>query len=212
MLIKYIRKNAGDLKKNPTKWPPDLMLSIISFFIKDKDKKIICNQAKNRSDTILKKNGLNVPFDVNLDYNDIFFRTKAWYEPLSSEKGMIRISINPRFIYKYDNIDKNIDRTTYFILHEYAHSIYEVGYWDCKLNSEIIKLIQHANIFFPEEREETILESLNSNHEKEKFCDLFAYYLMKRIETENIDEIEKLCQKIIQKYNHLHIKEFNFNY
>ena len=212
MLIKYIRKNAGDLKKNPTKWPPDLMLFFKSCFKKEKDIKIICDQAKNRSDTILKEIGLNVPFDINLDHRDIFFRTKAWYEPLSSEKGMIRISINPRFIYKYDNIDKNIDRTTYFILHEYAHGIYEEGYWDYKLNSEIIKLIHHANIFFPEERVETILESLNSNHGKENFCDLFAYYLMKCIKNENIHEIEKSCKKIIQKYNHLHTNELNFNH
>ena len=123
---------------------------------------------------------------------------------------MIRISINPHFIYKYDNIDKNINMTTYYILHEYAHGIYEGGFWDCKLNSEIIKLIQHANIIFPEERGVTILDS--HNHEKEKFCDLFAHYLMKWIERENIDEIEKLCQKIIEKYNHIYINKFNINY
>lgn len=188
-------ENIKDLLENPRDWPSTIKFYIISKFMPQKEKNAILIQAKNQAEDILTKNGLNIPFKVDLEdtKDDIKFRTIACYERGSSERGIVKIYIKSYLI------GKDIDRVVHCILHEYSHGIYEEGFTtNSKLGLEISKLMEYTNPHLPQEREEIIFDSDHYHSEKEKFCDWFASYLMNR-NSEN-KEIENICENIIQKY------------
>ncbi|MEA2033229.1 MAG: hypothetical protein U9N41_06565 [Euryarchaeota archaeon] len=197
--MKYLLENINDFLKNPRDWLTTIKFYITSIFVSQKEKNNVLIQAKNQSEAILTKNGLNIPFKVDLDdTEDIYFRTVAMYDMGSSETGMVKIFIKSHLI------GKDIDRVVFCILHEYSHAIYEEGFTrNFELGLEILKLREYVNPNLQQKREGIVFDLNEHEYEKEHFCDWFAFYLMDKIKTrdcESEEKIKKICENIIRKY------------
>ncbi|MFA4957104.1 MAG: hypothetical protein WC556_09070 [Candidatus Methanoperedens sp.] len=197
MNTEYLFANIKDFKEHPKFWLEDIPIYFRSIFISRKNKIETLNQARIISETFLKKKGLSNPFKLYLDNGgDIYWRTKAWYQPGSSKKGIVEIHIRFKFM------TENVLCIVHNILHEYSHAIYEEGS-EFQLGFEINKLI---HFILPQRTNENIFDDTYYEFQKEYFCDWFAQYLMNGIiESQNKVITEKTCKNILQKYNYLHL-------
>jgi hypothetical protein len=196
--MKHLLVNINDFRKHKRDWLTTIKFYLISKLISAKEKRNVLSQAKNQAEAILKDNGLIVPFEVYLeDKKDKYFRTAAWYQLGSSEKGLVEIFIESHLI------GKDIDRLVFNILHEYSHAIYEEVML-CGLGLDIVKIIElirkykHGNKYVP-------FYHHNVDEEKEDFCNFFADYLFNRKKYVKFkDEVEVLCNRVIQEYSQIH--------
>jgi hypothetical protein len=198
-------ENVKDLIKNPSAWWTTIKIYITTKFMSNKQRTNVLIKAKNQSEAILTKKGLNIQFEVYLDNEeDIYFRTVAMYKMGSSEEGIIKIYI------KSNLIGNEVNRVVQNILHEFSHGIYEEGFKrDLAIGHDIIKLQKYYNNINLELPQDDFIFDIH--YKKEKFCELFSIYLMnEEMFSKDKEEIGNICQNIIQRFNQIHAPDKNW--
>ena len=192
-------KNLNDIKNRLIGWHDTMKLFAKSIRMSNEMKYEMFIQAKEQSEKFLARKRLNVPFHARLEKFEIIefitprkslqrpFQRAAEYGRDSCMMGTIEIFIMSHLI---GNANKNVHN----FLHEYSHAIYEEGMCKSNTMNEILKLRKYHNIYFANRYDDS---------DKEQFCDFFSLFLRDEISsfsTEDVDNINDICNKIVTQF------------
>lgn len=201
----YIFQNIKAFKNSSNFWENGIKPFIDSQCMTQTEKEEIVKNAKIEFDSILAKNNLKLPYYVEIfpfdAQNEYYFTTEARYVCESVFFGQILIELNST------RIRNNVGIILFQFLHEYSHGIYEVGmHARFGFNTEIEKLKKYSCLVpYPTE-----VVNDDGGLEKDQFCELFPYYLMKIVEIDILTrkltekeriEIDMVCDEILKKIN-----------